>query len=73
MKTKKPKLDVIESVPYISTEEHVNTQQPQKKTVVKMFYNESDLADFLHDHEDYVIISVFSNEGHITGIFMSYE
>ncbi len=79
MKTKKPKTDIIESTP---VERYVipgdldrgSIQTPlEKVTLVKTFYNESALSDFIHDHEDYVIISVFSHEGHITGIFMTYE
>lgn len=46
---------------------------PQKKTIVSVFFNESDLADFIRNHPDYVIIQVFANKDHITGIFMFYE
>lgn len=46
---------------------------PQKKTIVTIFPNESDLATFISSHQEYTIISVFSHEGHITGIFKYYE
>ena len=46
---------------------------PQKKTIVVMFINESYLSNYIGDHQDYTIISVFSHEGHITGVFKFYE
>ena len=63
MRKKKTYQPTIDSIVYT----------PQKKTIVSVFFNESDLADFIRNHPDYVIIQVFANEGHITGIFMFYE
>lgn len=68
---RKKRTDKIESVAVNYDDLVMRT--PQKKVVVNVFFNESDLADFIRNHPDYVIIQVFANEGHITGIFMFYE
>jgi len=53
----------VVAVPYVK----------QKKTVVELFLNETHLSQYIAKNQDYVIITVFPNEGHITGIFMYYE
>mgnify|MGYP003555118030 CR=1 FL=1 len=68
---RKKRTDKIESVAVNYDDLVMRT--PQKKVVVNVFFNESDLADFIRNHPDYVIIQVFANEGHSTGIFMFYE